>query len=218
MLNKQSGNMYAWITHTWNPIKGYCPHECIYCYMKRFDVGELRLDQKEFKTGLKSDNFIFVGSGTDAFCEQVPGEWIDETLKHCTRFDNRYLFQTKSPGRFKEFMGKYPDKTVFGTTLETDRLPDGISKAPDIRSRARAMQDLADMGCKTMVTIEPVIDFNPDPFLELIKICKPEWVNIGADSKRHRLPEPDPDKIRLLIQGLNEFTRVHKKENLNRII
>ena len=31
MLNRQKGNMYPWITHTWNPIKGKCPHDCTYC-------------------------------------------------------------------------------------------------------------------------------------------------------------------------------------------
>jgi len=25
-LNKQKGNMYGFVTHTWNVIKGKCPH------------------------------------------------------------------------------------------------------------------------------------------------------------------------------------------------
>ena len=38
MLNKVSknGNMYQFVTHTWNTIKGECPHGCPYCYMKRW--------------------------------------------------------------------------------------------------------------------------------------------------------------------------------------
>jgi hypothetical protein len=28
------GNMYAFVTHTGNPIKELCPHDCSYCYMK----------------------------------------------------------------------------------------------------------------------------------------------------------------------------------------
>ena len=39
--------MYPWVTHTWNVIKGKCPHDCSYCYMKRFPQGELRFDEKE---------------------------------------------------------------------------------------------------------------------------------------------------------------------------
>ena len=31
-LNESKGNMYSWVTHTWNTIKGECPHGCTYCY------------------------------------------------------------------------------------------------------------------------------------------------------------------------------------------
>ena len=31
-LNVAKGNMYEFVTHTWNPIKGICPHGCKYCY------------------------------------------------------------------------------------------------------------------------------------------------------------------------------------------
>ena len=33
-LNQSKGNMYEFITHTWNPIKDRCYHDCAYCYMK----------------------------------------------------------------------------------------------------------------------------------------------------------------------------------------
>ena len=46
MLNKQKGNMYGFVTHTWNVIKGKCPHDCEYCYMKIFPLGELHFDEK----------------------------------------------------------------------------------------------------------------------------------------------------------------------------
>jgi molybdenum cofactor biosynthesis enzyme MoaA len=31
-LNKSTGNMHEFITHTWNTIKGECPHGCSYCH------------------------------------------------------------------------------------------------------------------------------------------------------------------------------------------
>ena len=52
--------MYEWVTHTWNAIKGICPHDCAYCYMKRFPLKEPRLDEKEMLTDLGHDNFIFI--------------------------------------------------------------------------------------------------------------------------------------------------------------
>jgi hypothetical protein len=71
-LNISKGNMYEFITHTWNPIKGKCPHDCSYCYMKRW--GHLkppRLVESEFNTDLGSGNFIFVGSSCDMWAERV---------------------------------------------------------------------------------------------------------------------------------------------------
>ncbi len=63
-LNEQKGNMYDWITHTWNPIKGICPHQCSYCYMKDHwkRMKPPRLDEKDLNTDLGEDNFIFIGS------------------------------------------------------------------------------------------------------------------------------------------------------------
>ena len=83
-LNKVSGNMYDFVTHTWNPIKGICPHACSYCYMK--DINKrykkqpkpLHLDEKELKTNLGSGNTIFVGSSCDMWAESVPVEWINK--------------------------------------------------------------------------------------------------------------------------------------------
>ena len=52
-LNVSKGNMYEFVTHTWNTIKGQCFHDCSYCYMKRYGtLRETYLDTKEFKTDL----------------------------------------------------------------------------------------------------------------------------------------------------------------------
>jgi hypothetical protein len=70
-----------------------------------------------------------------------------------------------------------------------------------------------------MVTIEPIIDFDLPRMLELIKMAKPEQVNIGAKTGGHRgFPEPPAEKIRELISELNTFTRVVKKDNLRRLL
>ena len=94
-LNKQSGNMYPFVTHTWNPIRGRCPHQCYYCYMKHFKVGNLRLEEKELQINLGNSNFIFVGSSTDMWAADVASEWIRRVLEHTNKYNNTYLFQTK---------------------------------------------------------------------------------------------------------------------------
>jgi hypothetical protein len=71
---------------------------------------------------------------------------------------------------------------------------------------------------RKMVTIEPVMDFDLEPFVEMIKAIKPEWVNIGADSKNHNLPEPSKDKVFALISRLSQFTEIRRKSNLDRLV
>lgn len=99
--------MYPWVTHTFNPIRGRCPHECVYCYYqanKRYEksVGPLRLGKKALTTSLGDCRTIFVGSSTDMWAKAVPDEWIDAVLHHCCRYpDNVYVFQSKNPDRFK---------------------------------------------------------------------------------------------------------------------
>jgi DNA repair photolyase len=216
MLNKQKGNMYGFVTHTWNVIKGKCPHDCEYCYMKVFPQGELRLDEKEFKTDLGRNNFIFVGSSCDMFAEAIPREWIIRVLDYCKKFpENTYLFQTKNPLRFTDLRGELISvNCILGTTIETNR--EGFSyNSPTIQERIRGMKI---KGFRKMITIEPVIDFDVTILLDLIESVEPEFVNIGADSKNHNLPEPSAFKIENLIKGLKKFTKSISKENLSRIL
>ena len=214
-LNKVTGNMYSFCTHTWNVIKGKCEFDCTYCYMKRFPQKEIRFDEKEFKTDLGKDNFIFVGSSCDMFAPSIPDEWIEKILVYCANFKNKYLFQSKDPCRFYELT--FPKDTILGTTIESNR-DHNITKAPEILRRIEGMELLAGYGYRTMVTIEPILDFDIDELIRLLKICEPDWVNIGADSQRSNLPEPSAEKIRDLISELGKFTVVKLKKNLNRIL
>ena len=222
-LNKAKGNMYKdWVTHTWNTVKGRCEHDCAYCYMKRFgELNPVRFDEKELKTNLGKGNFIFVGSSCDMWAEGIPIEWIEKTIIHCNQYENKYLFQSKNPKRFIEFIKdmEVPLKRicVLGTTIESNRNYPEIT--PDnIEGRAAAIKELEFKCYRTMITIEPVLDFDVKPFLDLIRGANPDWVNIGADSKRHGLPEPSKSKILDLIEGLKEFTEVRQKTNLGRLL
>ena len=212
-LNKQKGNMYAFVTHTWNPIRGKCPHNCSYCYMKVFNVGEFRFIESELKTNLGEDNFIFVGSSTDMWVKEAWSWWLDRILEHCGQYKNRYLFQSKTPERFHWF--NFPDNTVLGTTLETNRSCGDISEAPPIGHRVAWMKELAS---PKMISIEPIMDFDLDYFTDWIEQIAPEFVSIGADSKGHNLPEPSAEKVQQLIEHLQGITTVKIKDNLKRLL
>lgn len=210
-FRKSQGNMYPWVTHTWNVIKGKCPHDCSYCYMKRFPQGELRFDEKELKRNLGKGRFIFVGSSCDMFADYIPGSWINKIIHICEEFHNKYLFQSKNPQRF--YYHAF-DTAVLGTTIESNRNYN-ISKAPSIYNRAIMLNQYNNH--ETFVTIEPIIDFDLEEFVDLIKLAHPSFVNIGADSKGHNLPEPSWGKVQELISALKEFTEVKVKSNLERL-
>ena len=58
-LNICRGNMFNFVTHTWNKICGECEHNCTYCYVNELKKnanlmekysGEYRLSRSEFRT------------------------------------------------------------------------------------------------------------------------------------------------------------------------
>lgn len=229
-LNISKGDMYPWVTHTWNTVKGKCPHNCSYCYMKRWgQQHQLYFDVKEFKQfemGMKKygeNLFIFVGSSCDMFAEAVPAEWIMATLRYCGRFNqNRYLFQSKNPYGFRWLQQIIDEEHIkldatICTTIETNRwYPEIMRSSPDVKDRSREMANLSRF--PRYVTIEPIMDFDITPMVELIKQCEPIQVNIGADSGNNNLPEPPAEKIFALIDELKKFTTIANKRNLDRIM
>lgn len=217
MLNKQAGNMYPWVTHTWNAIKGTCPHNCSYCYMHGFDVGELRLDKKTLNDNLGNNKIIFVGSSVDMWAEKVPSDWIEKVLNHCNKYpDNKYLFQSKNPKRYVEFNGKIPKNSILGTTIETNRnYPNIMMNAPMPLLRHSELSMIK--GYEKFISIEPIIDFDTNCLIRWIKCIRPSFVSMGADSKGHNLPEPSPEKIKELEEELSKFTEVKEKDNLRRL-
>ena len=216
-LNISKGNMYPWITHTWNIVKGKCPHGCSYCYMKKWkNQKEVRFDKSELKTDLESGHFIFVGSSCDLFAEGLPYEWIIKTMEHCSKFDNTYLFQSKNPKFFDAIPIHGPSKYVLCTTIESNRYYPEMNNAPEPIDRAIEFGKIP-IEAK-YITIEPIMDFDLKSFVTLIRFCRPQQVNIGADSGNNKLPEPKPNKVLELIEALEEFTTVKQKKNLKRLI
>lgn len=222
MLNPVKGNMYSFVSHTWNTVKGECPHGCQFCYMKRFgNQKPVRFDEKELNTDLGSNNFIFVGSSCDMWAEEIPQAWIDRSVEHCVGFANRYLFQSKNPNRIESYIEWLPKESVIGTTIETNRVYAEMGEAPYPSIRAERMAIIRGCGFPNalMVTIEPIMDFDIKTIITWISRIEPEWVNIGANTNyKIKLPEPEPEKIRDLIESLQKFTEVKIKKNLNRLL
>ncbi len=215
-MNKSKGNMYPWVTHTWNPIRGKCPHDCSYCYMKRYPQPDLHLDEKSLRDDLGSGNVIFVGSSCDMWADDIIVEWIELVLEHCRIHpQNTYLFQSKNPQRIIDWTCDLPPKSLIGTTIETNRTYSHETyKAPYRQARYIAMTKYA--GHK-MVSIEPIIDFDTELMVDWIAQIEPDFVSIGADSGNNHLPKPPADKIKSLIKELRNITEVRVKDNLQRL-
>jgi len=221
MLNKSKGQMYPWVSHTWNIIKGKCPHDCYYCYMHKYPQPELHFDARELKTNLGEGNTIFVGSSCDAWADALTDKLINDMLEQCRLYPkNTYLFQSKNPARFGYWLSdmywnaKMPPSYILGTTIESNR-DYGVSKAPLAVKRVESMVLYES---RKMVSIEPVLDFDVDVMVEWIKDIKPEFVSIGADSQNNHLPEPSGDKVKALVENLKGFTEVKIKGNLKRLL
>ena len=228
-LNKQKGDMYAFVTHTWNPIKGRCPHDCSYCYMHRYwnmmKDDSLRLVEKEFKEfdrDMKkygdSGHFIFVGSSTDMWARRDTitwWGWQSRVKDHIAKYpDNTYLFQTKFPFGYDGW--SFNKNNILGITLETNRDTTKVSQIAEV-PQTRVIDFSKIPHHRKMITIEPIMDFDVMPLATMIAAIEPEWVNIGADSQGHNLPEPNTDKIESLIRKLKTFTEVKYKSNLKRL-
>lgn len=224
-LNKQKGNMYGFVTHTWNPIRGRCLHDCSYCYMKKGPLAkswdqEAHLEEKELKTNIGKGNSIFVGSSTDMWGGWVSGDDIGRVLESCVFYnENHYLFQTKTPGRYEWFLNEFPSNSILGCTIESNiEYNYGGKLLPSMSDRFKEMSHLKVEGAKIAITIEPIMTFDPDEMVAWMDNIKPEWIAIGADSGNNNLDEPHSDKVKQLICRLECFTKVIMKDNLRRII
>jgi hypothetical protein len=176
---------------------------------------------KELEVKYGSGKTIFIEHCNDMFSASVPTDMINLILEHCWKFtDNTYVFQSKNPARFIPFVNVgllFPPKIILGTTIETNRNIPDISKAPRPRERAEAMVSLP-REIRKFITVEPVLDFDVDILAGWIAEIRPEFLNLGADSKGHNLPEPTLDKILALTEKLAEYgIELREKHNLERL-
>lgn len=221
--------MYEWVSHTWNTVKGNCEHDCSYCYMKKINhrFGKdipAWFDEKELSVKLGKGKKIFVGSSNDLFANAISDEWIFKTIEHCLKYpENEYVFQTKNPQRLHNNRGLREKlfelkNVILGSTIESNRNYKEITKGCESPgNRARALNFLQNY-MRIYITIEPIMDFDLKELKDMLKYINPFQINIGADSGNNNLPEPTKEKVMQLIEGLNEFTIIHNKSNLKRLL
>jgi len=232
-MAKSNGNMYEWITHTANPLTGECVHKCSYCYVNKLKHAKPAIKAKYSgiptisENGMKQisgkNKTIFVVDMGDLFADHVDIEIIRTILKKCaSKNENTYLFQTKNIQRVsnsKDIIKMlYQIKSVIlSTTIESNIRYKQMGNSPELLSRIKAIKFL-EQYFATQITIEPIMDFNLGFFTKMLKDANVSQINIGADSGKNNLVEPDKDKILELISELEKFTIIKRKSNLNRLL
>ena len=209
------------ITETWNPITG-CLHACTYCWARNYARRLASMDVEPYRTHLfkpafaewrlkqklGKGRFIFVSDMGDMWGEWVPKEWIDKVLEATRSKPHlKFLFLTKNPKRYHEFLGKFTQHMMLGVTMETNR-DYKVTKAPAPRDRYEAMKNL-DWKHKAVV-IEPILGFD-DEFVEWMRDISPEMIYVGYDNYENRLPEPEMSKTVWLINELSKISEVRGK-------
>lgn len=218
--------MFKSITRTWNVFVG-CEFNCTYCNARKLALTRLKhlerykdgfkphLVESELNRTFKPGEFVFVAyMGDIAFCPAGDMSRIIARTVHFPKTD--FLFMSKDPRCFKGWLLDLLPNVVLGTTLESN-IVYPFSKAPTPYERTLALGK--NRYPRKMVSIEPVMDFNLNGFIQYIGYIKPEIIEVGADNYHNNLPEPSPEKLEQLLTALRDICpRVIEKDGLDRLL
>ncbi|AMD30656.1 DUF5131 family protein [Acidilobus sp. 7A] len=206
---------------SWNPVTG-CPHLCTYCWAMKLLEGKLK-DSPKYRNGFKPTfhpeellkarfrpgDTVFVVDMGDLFSDAMPREWVEAVLRRAREFPStRFMFLTKNPARYSEFLDVLPRNSVLGVTIETNRddLARSVSRAPPPSRRHEAMSELR--WPYKYISVEPLMDFDLEVMVSWAADIRPVSAHVGYDNWNSRLPEPPLWKARELVRRLSAITYV----------
>lgn len=167
---------------------------------------------------------IFVCSMADLFGAWVPDDWIDKVIRSTQgALQHRYLFLTKNPDRYDEWLERFENGEVVGLD-EVQNCWFGASASNneqlEIANRSRAV----------WLSIEPIreeIYTDEDQFVDCIQTPAGEverprwaWVVIGAETGNSKNKvKPKKEWITAIAECCREYgTAVFMKESLREIM
>ena len=167
---------------------------------------------------------IFVCSMADLFGEWVPDEWIDRVILSTQKArQHRYLFLTKNPERYDEWLERFEESKIQGLDeIRSCWFGASASNNEELEraNRSRAM----------WLSIEPIrerIDTEEDQVVEFVPTPSGEyerprwaWVVIGAETGNSRNKvKPEKEWVDAIVKECDNYgTPVFMKESLRELM
>lgn len=225
---------------TWNVLFG-CHFSCTYCSVRSLVATRLKnspkyahgmepgIAEREINRNFRPGDWVFVGYMGDVACQPIQN--LRPVLERIEQQPEvNFYFQSKDPACFLGWMQTwhpvFPPNVTFGTTLETNRTFTGVySNAPPPIARFEAMVKLAlHHHRRTIVSIEPVMDFDLGILAWWLSMLEPVYIFLGANNYHNGpdLPEPSASRVRSLIEAIeampNRSTTLIQKPGLERLL
>ena len=192
-----------------------CDFDCIYCWARAKDKNGRQIiptfNQRSLSIPPISNTLVFLNSRSDMFCLYSKADWIHQIFNYIRRYPKtNFLIMTKNPYGYNAFRKEIPINIICGATIETNRDTSKFSKAPVALDRFIEMYNL--IWPNKFISIEPVIDFDPEIFTRWLLSIKPIAIAIGYDNYNNHLPEPKRIEVEALIRTLeNHGIKVFRK-------
>lgn len=178
---------------------------------------EEKLERSEWKSIVRSRDYIWIGDMGDLACQSEND--IKRVIDRIIRPNPSTIFflETKNPDSYNRFIDDLPENVLLSTTIETNRgygygKEYNVSNAPEPKKRFEDFRVLD--WPRKHVSIEPVMKFDLDIFVNWLRKIDPEMVWVGFANYGIRIPEPSFDEVLELLWELADFTRVEPKDNV----
>jgi hypothetical protein len=206
-----------WADSNVNIQKG-CPNNCRYCYAKwmayRFgriedpkEWTQIKMVQDKIKKGYRKRKGRIMFPTTHDITEDNIDECIT-VLRKMLDAGNEVLITTKPRLKcifyiIKE-LGEFKDLIQFRFTItsaHSEMLSKWEPNAPDLPERIAALTKAYQAGFKTSVSIEPFLDWDPIPLIEMIGSLCTESIWLGLMNQRfmyfYSIPKGFEDRYRI---------------------
>jgi len=177
-----------WCDYTVNPVKGYCPMACEYCYARamyeRFKWDKtIRYDYRAWN-GLEKvapGSHIFVGSTIELFGDWVDRFWLSDIFAEIIGHPQKtFIVLTKLPENLAKW-NPWPDNCWVGAT------------ATNFEQWQKASDGLTNIQAAIKyISFEPLLeDIGSHIYAERLNYVGVKWVILGGKSGKGRFYPPE---------------------------